>query len=145
MSKLSKEEKNKRSKASKKAYYAANKEKEKAKNKAYRIANKEKVRAWGKAWHAENRGRILDYDRKRHLKRKYGLTLEDYERMFRAQDGRCKLCGKREKKAMLPVDHNHFTKKVRALLCRKCNTGLGQFDDDPKLLRKAAAYIEEHN
>lgn len=40
------------------------------------------------------------------------------------------------------VDHCHITKKKRGILCRKCNTGLGMFNDDPEQLRRAAKYIE---
>jgi hypothetical protein len=43
----------------------------------------------------------------------------------------------------LSVDHCHVTNKVRWLLCSKCNVGLGQFDDDPELLREAANCLDE--
>ncbi len=131
-------------KAARRANYIANKEKVKVQTKAYRAANEEKVKAWGKAWHAENRKRILDYDRKRHLKQKYGLTLEGYAQIFETQDGRCKICGRKPGKKMLAVDHCHKTLKIRGLLCGNCNQGLGNFKDDLSLLLKAAAYLEEH-
>jgi hypothetical protein len=45
----------------------------------------------------------------------------------------------------LAVDHDHKTGKIRGLLCRNHNTGLGLFRDDPAIIRQAAAYIERHN
>jgi hypothetical protein len=37
------------------------------------------------------------------------------------------------------------TGKVRDLLCTRCNTGIGQFQEDPDALRRAANYLERHN
>ena len=77
-----------------------------------------------------------------YLKRKYGITLEDYEEMVEAQLGVCAICAGpplnkgRGDVAMFDVDHNHDTGEVRALLCAMCNRGLGQFVDDPELLRR---------
>jgi hypothetical protein len=73
--------------------------------------------------------------------RVYGLTIEDYDRMLVQQGHVCKIC-KRNPDNKLHIDHCHATKKVRGLLCRKCNTGLGNFDDDPERLREGAAYLE---
>ena len=74
------------------------------------------------------------------------MTLEDYEQMWDEQDGSCAICGEEfADHTKGKVDHNHKTGNVRALLCNKCNTGLGDFDDDPGLLRAAADYIEEHD
>ena len=76
------------------------------------------------------------------LKHKYGITTTQYEQMLQAQKGLCKICeqvctsGKR-----LAVDHCHSTNKVRGLLCRKCNLGIGNFRDTPELLEKAADYL----
>jgi hypothetical protein len=80
------------------------------------------------------------------LKRKYGLSEDQYIALLDSQEGRCALCGSTDpgwKKSWL-VDHDHETNKTRAILCVSCNTGLGKFKDSPQLLRKAALYIEWH-
>lgn len=50
----------------------------------------------------------------------------------------CAICGGKEK---LVVDHDHETDKVRGLLCFFCNLGLGNFRDNPQLLKKAIEYL----
>lgn len=61
--------------------------------------------------------------------------------MLREQDGLCDICRKASPTA---IDHDHDTGKVRALLCNRCNTGIGMLGDDPEVLRAAANYIERH-
>lgn len=81
--------------------------------------------------------------RNRDLKRKYGLTLEEYEARLAAQGGVCALCGGPcSSGQQLAVDHCHTTNRVRGLLCGSCNLGLGKFRDAPVLLRLAADYLE---
>src|SRR5260370_15243056 len=62
--------------------------------------------------------------------------------MLAAQNGVCKIC-RRTCHRRLSVDHCHLTNVVRWLLCSKCNIGLGQFNDDPELLREAANCLDE--
>src|SRR5712691_2192430 len=83
----------------------------------------------------------LKGNRRRKLKRKYGISLEDYERLLALQNGACAIC-RRKSDRMLCVDHCHKTGRVRGLLCHKCNAGLGCYDDDPSFMRAAAAYLE---
>jgi hypothetical protein len=84
----------------------------------------------------------------RYLMRCYGITYNDYERMHREQDGLCALCltegftMAKHHKLKLVVDHCHTTGEVRGLLCHNCNRGLGLFQDNPDVLRKAASYVE---
>jgi len=78
--------------------------------------------------------------------KKFGITHEDYLQMLESQDGKCMICGttkphKSAKFKHFAVDHCHKTNKIRALLCNRCNMGLGQFNDDPVLLVKATAYL----
>jgi hypothetical protein len=76
-----------------------------------------------------------------HLLRSFGLTIEERDTLFAAQDGLCAICRARPIKYL---DHDHPTGKVRGGLCGPCNMGLGQFDDDPSRLRTAAKYLETH-
>jgi hypothetical protein len=75
------------------------------------------------------------------LKQTYGLSTADYNAMLRQQNGACAIC--RQKSAeRLCVDHCHKTRRVRGLLCRKCNTGLGCYGDDPERIAAAIAYLQ---
>lgn len=75
---------------------------------------------------------------------KYRLPHEQAEALV--TETSCHLCGgpQRPGKTMC-VDHCHTTGKVRGALCDMCNKGLGQFRDNPELMRKAANYVELHS
>lgn len=82
-------------------------------------------------------------NRKSHLKRKYGLTLEEYDRMLAEQGGRCGICGRQPTRGVsLHVDHCHLTGRVRGILCFRCNNALGDFDHDTTLVTAAARYLQ---
>lgn len=74
----------------------------------------------------------------------YDLTPAQYLRLGYLQDWQCAICRtpQCELEHGLMVDHNHESGKVRALLCRACNLGLGNFYDDPHKLKRAAEYLE---
>ena len=78
------------------------------------------------------------------LRIKYGIDQIDYDRLNTLQQGRCAICNI-DALGDLHVDHNHVNGKVRGLLCRGCNVGLGNFFDNPELLRMAARYLERHS
>lgn len=85
--------------------------------------------------------------RNSNLRKLYGITHADYERMLVEQGGCCAICGSASPGAhykFFPVDHDHATDEVRQLLCHACNTGLGRFKDDIELLLKAVAYLKKH-
>jgi hypothetical protein len=80
-------------------------------------------------------------NRKSHLKRKYGLTLEQFDAMLAQQSGLCAICGDRP---AAHVDHDHENGRVRALLCFNCNGALGHMLDNPGWLLRAIDYLEWH-
>lgn len=95
--------------------------------------------AW-KRWRDKDPERYYRVKRDAELKRNYGISLVEYEEMLAKQGGRCAVCGVKSDKT-LHLDHNHKTGKVRGLLCHKCNSGLGSFNDDVELLIRAAEYL----
>ena len=77
------------------------------------------------------------------LKHRYGIDREDYGRMIERQNNACALC-REEFSNNIQVDHCHNTGKIRGLLCRTCNVGLGHFGEDIERLRAAIEYLRKH-
>lgn len=119
----------------------------------------------GKEYHKKNRDRILEFQKtyyqehkeetkiknqRNHFKRKYGITIDEYNLMFDKQNGLCLICGESENKIgmgtdrtqMLSVDHNHETNEIRGLLCHSCNLALGNFKDKIENLENAIRYLK---
>lgn len=121
-----------------KLWYAVNREewKEHVKDRTGRLCKVEGFRR-----------KYIDNVRKCRLKREYGLTPEDYERMLEDQNGVCAICLKTDVVTgrRLAVDHCHKTGVVRGLLCSQCNTAIGRFEDDTEVIERAIAYLNKHN
>lgn len=112
--------------------------------KEWRFINKEATAEQNKLWIAANPDKVDRIKRRYKLKMYSGLTLEDYEQMARDQKDLCAICHQPEKETCyrLCIDHNHTTQKVRGLLCRNCNAGLGQFKDNLEIMKSAVNYLE---
>lgn len=93
-----------------------------------------------KAWRDKNPARAALLGKRGNLKANYGITVEAYDALFVAQDGKCAICRGDGTRA-LAVDHCHETGLIRGLLCDSCNNGLGRFRDDADLLLRAAEYL----
>ncbi len=106
--------------------------------------NKEKyTKKYQRKKHLNYECRGFEYNKTIYLKRKYGIDLEEYYKILESQNNCCIICGIHESKmeTMLSVDHCHTTGKIRGLLCHNCNIGLGNFKDDPKVMKKAIEYL----
>lgn len=104
--------------------------------------NRDRYLARLKRWREEDPGKKKRMDRESHLKRKYGITQADYDRMLEAQGFGCGICGDvRPGGRTFHVDHDHATGAVRGLLCVKCNQGLGLLRENPALLAMAIEYL----
>jgi hypothetical protein len=133
----------------------------------WRAKNAEKVRAQARARyaadpeyhrakarkHIENyRKNNPDANRNKHYKKRYGITVDQYEAMAKAQNYLCAICGLPESKkrkdgtdSILAVDHDHTTGAVRELLCVGCNHMLGNIENRNVSLDAIAAYIKRHS
>lgn len=108
--------------------------------KIYGEKHKEKINAYSREWRRKNSDHVIGHN----LKCSYGITLEQYDKMFESQNGVCAICNRvNENNKRLHVDHCHNTGVVRGLLCSKCNIGLGQFEDSIEKLLSAAIYLEK--
>lgn len=109
----------------------------------------------GHIYHCKECGSILNkaakrnsIDRwKKHIREKFNLSEEEYTKLLERQNGVCAICGQPENSTFkgsikrLAVDHDHETGRVRGLLCRRCNLGVGYFNDDKELLFKVIDYL----
>jgi len=116
----------------------------KAQHKRY-LENPERYREYSRKWAEKNPEKRLAYikahpelARKAKLKAKYGITLERFDAMAKAQNFKCAICGKQEP---LRVDHDHVTGQVRGLLCNGCNMGIGSFKDNALACIRASEYL----
>jgi hypothetical protein len=102
--------------------------------KAKKYVRKKTVREWEKENPDKHKNQIL--------KRNYGITVDQYNKMISDQDNKCLIC----KINMLNpcVDHCHKTGMVRGILCRKCNQAIGFLNDSPANCESAAKYLLCH-
>lgn len=121
---------------------------------AWKRANKDKVKIQTRRRYLKHRTRLLEsskaWNRNVGKFRRYNLTKEVYDVIFKKQSGCCAICKKPQSELTgrikyLGIDHNHETGKVRGLLCDVCNRGIGYFKDDLKLIIKALNYLKRHD
>lgn len=95
----------------------------------------------------ENKPHFKTTDRKWLLKRKYGLTFEDFDKLLQAQGGHCAMCPtvievwKDGIQKSLAVDHDHKTGRVRGILCSVCNLLVGRIEAEPSRLDNTIKYL----
>lgn len=134
------------------SYYQKNKEKLRAATAAYRLKNLEKLREYNRTRLAnrtpEQKAKDSEKKREASLRRRYGISVQDYLLLLDKQNGTCALCSstpEKERYKRLNVDHCHHTGKVRGLLCTQCNHALGVLGDTAESLNRAMKYLEGSN
>jgi hypothetical protein len=110
-----------------------------------KACSREYLREWGK----RNPDAIKRADRKKTLKARYGISIEQYDAILKAQNGGCGVCGRPERTVQragspiqnLAVDHDHETKRIRGLLCQPCNRALGNMGDSLEGVMRFVDYL----
>jgi hypothetical protein len=124
-------------------------ERRRASRRRYSESHKEQIKEYRRrkwetdpAYREKQRVRSRRSQRRTRFREIYGISEADYDVMFARQRGACAICKRTGER--LCVDHCHLIRRVRSLLCTKCNSGLGFFNDDRALLLAAAAYLQAH-
>ena len=108
-----------------------------------------KTREGRQAYQNAYRAKTPNQQKARALRDSFGLSLDKYNEMFEAQQGKCAICNQSEtqmrngKLKTLAVDHDHKSGVIRGLLCFDCNTGIGKLKDDPQVLQSAIQYLNK--
>jgi hypothetical protein len=104
--------------------------------------------ACDRRYRVKHRDKVTRKKRIHHLKHRHHLTESEFAALRELHCGRCPICGiefdkewPSRKQNAACVDHNHATRVVRGLLCRRCNAGIGLFNDDSETLLVASAYV----
>jgi hypothetical protein len=123
-----------------------NPEKLRKNRKKYYERHQERLRAEKAEWQRAHPEQAQDA----HLRRTFGITLDQYRGLQEKQGGKCAVCDQEEtavdkrtgKVRRLHVDHSHQSGAVRGLLCTRCNLGLGFLQEDPKIIKSLLQYLD---
>ncbi len=124
-----------------KANFEANPERVRERSREIARRDPERNRSKVTEWRQANPERAKNSE----LKKNYGITLEDYIKIFESQGKCCAICKSDSSgsKNDWHVDHCHATGKVRGVLCHHCNRGLGGFKDSIAALQVAINYLQQ--
>lgn len=107
------------------------------------VAHRAERAAWMREYNKTESGKRAKL--KQVLKRRCGMTLEQYDGAYEKQEGRCAICKTQRPKYghnRLAVDHCHKSGKFRALLCTECNTAIGMIGENIETMNNAIAYMQ---
>jgi len=133
-----------------KKYAQSHREGHKKSCKKYRQGHQDKIKAYDKKYVRDKKEQMTIYRKKwrsnkdnaksEKLWDRFKITLQQFKDMIASQNNLCGICGKILNEPC--IDHNHKTKKIRGLLCRKCNGGIGGLNDDVHLIIKALEWVK---
>ena len=134
-------------------YFLTNKKRIYDKNRKWRKNNPEKIKKYATTYAVKYPIKVEEknFRTKIFFLKKLDLSFSEFKKLLIKQNFLCALCKKPETlkhqsgtPRLLCIDHNHKTGAVRGLLCQKCNSGLGFFNDDIDLLEKAVLYLQKY-
>ncbi len=127
-------------------YAAAHPERMRQRSREHYARNPAKRQAATKRWREKNAVSCRYGKLSVRLRKAFGIDVEDWARMFNAQDQKCAIClEKLDGGFFTHVDHCHATGKVRGILCTFCNSMLGYARDSRSHLLAGIHYLEAHS
>jgi hypothetical protein len=138
-----------------KEYHAKNAERIRARKRAYYRKNRARIQLRKKAWFQRNAKVIVAKRRAYYHKHKgrywqlslaynYGLSPAETDQLLACHGGKCAICGAAPAAGRrLHIDHDHKTHEIRGCLCSRCNTAVGLFRDDCRILAAAIDYLKK--
>ena len=128
----------------------------KGKNKGCKLCVRARARIWwennrdyanaqARSYYRKNKVRFNQAVRRSLLRRKFGITQEQYEALLTKQRGMCAnvFCREVLTTKNRHLDHDHKTKQVRGILCNRCNWALGNVKDNPAVLSGLVIYLNK--
>jgi hypothetical protein len=94
-----------------------------------------------KRWARNNQDKVKSYRVKSRIRRKYGISPDQYEALLHSQNGVCAICQREHKRRRLNIDHCHKTGAVRGLLCDRCNLAIGLLRDQREVIARVLEYL----
>lgn len=85
------------------------------------------------------RDKVRKQTKERQVQKVFGISSKEYYSYF--EDAVCSICSRNTD---LVLDHCHNSGKIRGVLCRTCNTGIGHLRDSPELVARALYYLQEN-
>lgn len=110
----------------------------------------ERRRGYVAKYRLTNSDKVREHERKAHLKKVYGITVERYDALLSAQGGVCAGCQSKPANRRFAVDHDHSCcpdrtscgECIRGLLCSNCNTAIGLLKEDRETIARLLEYLE---
>lgn len=134
--------------SSKKLEWTRKRRKEKQQDPEWKAAQSKYIKEYREAHRSEltEKGRIYQQKRSVYIRLVRKGLHPGYETFVENHNGKCDICGREPdgRWKQLNIDHCHKTGKFRGLLCFRCNRAIGYFDDNPKTLKAAIAYLKKN-
>lgn len=73
--------------------------------------------------------------------KKYGITENEFNERLLQQLNKCPICLFEFQGKNICVDHCHKTKRIRGLLCKRCNLMIGNALDNIYILQRGIEYL----
>jgi hypothetical protein len=114
----------------------------------YKSRCKECLNDFNQEWRKDNPEKVRVYRAKdpwtlHKRTKRLGMTVEEFWNMYESQKGKCVICLQDIAAENSAIDHNHTTGRIRGILCKSCNRGIGLLKDNSQVLNRASNYLLE--